>query len=187
MSTSTIATSSGSGPSAPSGVSGVRAMATPPSVEPNPSMTRHAEPGRRNASMSRGRALIAVHDTQRVVGIVRRARVWRAHRTAACRHSSRRWRRSGGRPAGNRRRRTCAATPLSRRHATRHRPSDQDRVGVEQRHRQRSRRRRRPSPNRSAIITPANATLPWLHLTALGSPLVPEVKISMNRSSATAD
>jgi hypothetical protein len=35
-----ISIPSGSGPSAPSGVSGVRPMAIPPSVDPNPSMTR---------------------------------------------------------------------------------------------------------------------------------------------------
>ncbi len=41
-----------------------------------------------------------------------------------------------------------------------------------------------PSPKRSASIRPGNATLSWVTRTALGSPLVPEVKMSMNRSSA---
>jgi hypothetical protein len=37
------------------------------------------------------------------------------------------------------------------------------------------------------MVTPAMATLPWLHFTAFGSPLVPEVKISMKRSAGEAD
>ena len=53
VSGSTISTPSGSGPNAPAGVSGVRAIATPPSVEPNPSWT--TQPNRRpKRSMSPG-------------------------------------------------------------------------------------------------------------------------------------
>ena len=33
----------------------------------------------------------------------------------------------------------------------------------------------------------APATFPWLHFTALGSPLVPEVKTSMNSSAGSGD
>ena len=33
-------------------------------------------------------------------------------------------------------------------------------------------------------MTPGPATFSWVHRTALGSPLVPEVKISIRRSSA---
>jgi hypothetical protein len=43
-----------------------------------------------------------------------------------------------------------------------------------------------PSPNRPASIRPGTAIFPWVHLTALGSPLVPDVKISMSRSSGVA-
>jgi len=42
------------------------------------------------------------------------------------------------------------------------------------------------SPNRSASIRPGPAIFSWVHLTAFGSPLVPDVKISMSRSSAFA-
>jgi hypothetical protein len=38
-----------------------------------------------------------------------------------------------------------------------------------------------PSPNRPASIRPGTAIFPWVHLTAFGSPLVPDVKISMSR------
>ena len=40
-----------------------------------------------------------------------------------------------------------------------------------------------PSPNRPASIRPGPAIFPCVHLTAFGSPLVPDVKISMSRSS----
>ena len=43
-----------------------------------------------------------------------------------------------------------------------------------------------PRPNRSVIIVPAMATLPWLQITAFGSPLVPDVYINMNGSSGPA-
>src|SRR5206468_3339872 len=43
-----------------------------------------------------------------------------------------------------------------------------------------------PNPNRPASITPGTAILAWVTRTAFGSPLVPEVKISMSRSSAAA-
>jgi hypothetical protein len=39
-------------------------------------------------------------------------------------------------------------------------------------------------PNLSASIRPGTAIFPWVHLTAFGSPLLPDVKISMSRSSA---
>jgi hypothetical protein len=44
-----------------------------------------------------------------------------------------------------------------------------------------------PSPNRPASIRPGTAIFPRVHLTALGSPLVPDVKISMSRSSGVAN
>ena len=44
-------------------------MDTPPSVEPNPSTTTHAEPLRETVQIPR-RALVAVQDPQRVVGVV---------------------------------------------------------------------------------------------------------------------
>ena len=53
--TSRISRSAVIGPSEPSGVSGVRAMATPPSVDPNASMTVTAN-RRENRPMSRGAA-----------------------------------------------------------------------------------------------------------------------------------
>ena len=40
-----------------------------------------------------------------------------------------------------------------------------------------------PSPNRSASMRPGHATFSWVTRTAFGSPLVPDVKISMNKSS----
>ncbi len=43
-----------------------------------------------------------------------------------------------------------------------------------------------PSPNRPASITPGTAILAWVTRTAFGSPLVPDVKISISRSSAAA-
>jgi Sigma-70, region 4 len=43
-----------------------------------------------------------------------------------------------------------------------------------------------PRPNRLARYCPGPAILPCVHLTALGSPLVPEVKTSMSRSPAVA-
>jgi hypothetical protein len=43
-----------------------------------------------------------------------------------------------------------------------------------------------PSPNLPASIRPGTAIFPWVHLTAFGSPLVPDVKISMSRSSGVA-
>ena len=43
-----------------------------------------------------------------------------------------------------------------------------------------------PSPNRCGEHHARERDLPWVHRTALGSPLVPEVKISMNRSSGSA-
>src|SRR5437016_7776334 len=43
-----------------------------------------------------------------------------------------------------------------------------------------------PSPNRPASIRPGTAIFPCAHLTAFGSPLVPDVKISMSRSSGVA-
>src|SRR5439155_10922144 len=43
-----------------------------------------------------------------------------------------------------------------------------------------------PSPNRPASIRPGTAIFPCVHLTAFGSPLVPDVKISMSRSSGLA-
>ena len=43
-----------------------------------------------------------------------------------------------------------------------------------------------PQPHRPARLTPGSVTLAWVIRTAVGSPLVPEVKISMNRSSAAA-
>jgi hypothetical protein len=42
------------------------------------------------------------------------------------------------------------------------------------------------SPNRSARKIPGTAIFACVHLTALGSPLVPDVKISMTRSSPAA-
>ena len=42
------------------------------------------------------------------------------------------------------------------------------------------------SPNRPASIRPGMAIFPCVHRTAFGSPLVPDVKISMSRSSAAA-
>ena len=42
------------------------------------------------------------------------------------------------------------------------------------------------SPNLLASIFPGKAIFPWVHRTAFGSPLVPDVKISMSRSSAAA-
>ena len=40
-----------------------------------------------------------------------------------------------------------------------------------------------PNPNRWASMTPGPATFSWVQRTALGSPLVPDVKMSMNSSS----
>ena len=76
VSTSTISTPSGSGPSEPSGVSGVRAIATPPSVEPKPSTTSTPNRSANRVEVAR-RTLVAVHEPQRVVGVVGRSGVAR--------------------------------------------------------------------------------------------------------------
>ena len=181
VSTSTMATSSVSGPSEPSGVSGVRAIATPPSVEPNPSTTNTPNRSREPGQVA-GRALVAVHELQRIVGVVVARR--------------------GGQDVGQR-----LADVVGVGGAVAPDVGDEPRRGelAPQRNRRRPRRPRPPSPPSprwsgtaastgrtcrrdrariaSASIRPGKATLSCVTRTALGSPLVPEVKISMNRSS----
>ena len=142
---------------------GVRcaAIATPPSVEPNPSMTMHAEPRREPVDV-RGCTLVAVHRPQRVVGVVR---------TLGCGQHVRQRLADivgvGGAVAAyvgqELRRRELAPQHHRAPACQRHRPADQHGVRVEQRHRHVA-DVVGPSPNRSVIVTPAIATLPWLQM-----------------------